>query len=77
MTASGGPFKCAITLDLSGMNRLISVDVENGLATAESGIYGPALEKALAAPSTHHHDSSPHPMDAILQRTAHTHFYVR
>ncbi len=42
-----GPFKAAITLDISAMDRLIDVDAVSGTATAEAGIYGPALEKAL------------------------------
>ncbi len=35
------------------MNRLIGIDTENGLATAESGIYGPALEKVLGGARRH------------------------
>src|SRR5581483_193931 len=36
-------------VDLSGMDRLIGVDSLSMTATAEAGIYGPALEKALQA----------------------------
>ena len=47
VTAAKGPFKAAITLDLSGMNRIGEIDVLSGTATAEAGIYGVTLEKAL------------------------------
>ena len=36
-----------IVLDLRRMNRVLSVDVESGLATAEAGILGPQLEAHL------------------------------
>lgn len=49
VSASPGPFKAVITLDLSGMDRLIDVDATSRTAIAESGIYGTALEKALQA----------------------------
>lgn len=39
----------AITLDMSGMDGLVAVDSVSGLAMAEAGIGGPALERALAA----------------------------
>ncbi|HEY1707892.1 MAG TPA: FAD-binding oxidoreductase [Rhizomicrobium sp.] len=41
------PFKAAVSLDLSGLNRVLDIDTNAGLAVAETGIYGPALEKAL------------------------------
>ncbi len=47
VTGANGPFKSVIALDLSGMDRLLDVDATAGYATAESGMYGPALEKAL------------------------------
>ncbi len=48
VTGLSGPHKAVITLDLSGMERLIDVDTQSATATAEAGIAGPALEKALA-----------------------------
>lgn len=47
VTADAGSFKAIVSLDLSGMDRLIDIDVINQTATAEAGIYGPALDKAL------------------------------
>ena len=38
-----------VSVDLSGMDRILEVDAQNGTAIAEAGIAGPALEKALAA----------------------------
>jgi alkyldihydroxyacetonephosphate synthase len=49
VSATSGSFKSAVTLDLSGMDRLIDVDTASRTATAEAGIYGPALEKGLQA----------------------------
>jgi len=49
VTATPGKFKSVATLDLSGMDRLIEIDPVSLTATFEAGIYGPALEKALAA----------------------------
>jgi alkyldihydroxyacetonephosphate synthase len=49
VSANAGSFPAVITVDLSGMDRLIDVDIVSGTATAEAGIYGPALEKALQA----------------------------
>jgi alkyldihydroxyacetonephosphate synthase len=49
VTAEKGAHAAVVTLDLSGMNRLIDVDMTAHTATAEAGIYGPALEKALEA----------------------------
>ncbi len=49
VTGSAKGFAATVTLDLSGMDRLIDVDAVSGTATAEGGIYGPALEQALQA----------------------------
>jgi alkyldihydroxyacetonephosphate synthase len=49
VTADTGSFKAVVSLDMSGMDRLIGVDATNNTATAEAGIYGPALDKALRA----------------------------
>jgi alkyldihydroxyacetonephosphate synthase len=49
VSATRGEFPSVITLDLSGMDRLLDVDPASRTATAEAGIYGPALEKGLAA----------------------------
>ncbi|HEX2592603.1 MAG TPA: FAD-binding oxidoreductase [Rhizomicrobium sp.] len=49
VSGGSGPFKAAIALDTSGMDQLVSVDREAGTATAQAGIYGPALETALNA----------------------------
>ena len=49
VSALRGPFETAITLDMSAMNRLIDIDPFSHTATAEAGIGGPALEKALRA----------------------------
>ncbi|MGC9954595.1 MAG: FAD-binding oxidoreductase [Rhizomicrobium sp.] len=49
VSAARGAFHSAITLDLSAMDRLIEIDPVSATATAEAGIYGPALEKALQA----------------------------
>lgn len=49
VTGTGGEFMRAITLDLTGMARLIDSDQLSLTARAEAGISGPALEKALAA----------------------------
>jgi alkyldihydroxyacetonephosphate synthase len=48
VSGTAEPFRVAISLDLSAMNRVLNIDTQAGLATAETGIYGPALEKALA-----------------------------
>ncbi len=47
VTADKGPHAGVVTVDLSGMNRIIDIDMTAHTATAEAGIYGPALEKAL------------------------------
>ncbi|MEI9994020.1 MAG: FAD-binding oxidoreductase [Rhizomicrobium sp.] len=49
VTAAKGPFAAVVTLDLSDMDRIVEIDAVSRTATAEAGIYGPALEKALAA----------------------------
>ncbi len=49
VSATSGSFKSVVTLDLSGMDRLIDIDISSRTATAEAGIYGPALEKGLQA----------------------------
>ncbi len=49
VSAARGPFVAAIALDLSDMDRLIEIDPVSRTARFEAGIYGPALEKALAA----------------------------
>ncbi|MGH6871607.1 MAG: FAD-binding oxidoreductase [Rhizomicrobium sp.] len=49
VTGARGPFKAVATLDLSGMKQVGAIDTESMTATAEAGIYGPALEKALHA----------------------------
>ncbi len=49
VSAASGALKSVVTLDLTGMDRLIEIDAVTMTATAEAGIYGPALEKALAA----------------------------
>lgn len=48
-TASPGPFKSVVTVDLSGMDRIVEIDSVSRTATVEAGVYGPALEKALKA----------------------------
>lgn len=49
VTANPGAFKAIVSLDMSGMDRLIDIDPVSRTATAEAGIYGPALDKALRA----------------------------
>jgi len=49
VSAARGTFHSAITVDLSAMDRLIEIDPVSATATAEAGITGPALEKALQA----------------------------
>ncbi|HXM00577.1 MAG TPA: FAD-binding oxidoreductase [Rhizomicrobium sp.] len=49
VSAARGPFKAVVTLDLTGMASMLDIDTVSQTATAESGVYGPALEKALAA----------------------------
>lgn len=49
VNADRGKFHSVVTLDLSGMDRLIEIDTTSHTATAEAGIYGPALEKGLQA----------------------------
>ena len=49
VTADPGAFSAVVTLDMSGMDRLTGVDPVSNTASAEAGIYGPALEKSLQA----------------------------
>jgi alkyldihydroxyacetonephosphate synthase len=49
VSAANGPFRAVVTLDLSGMDRVGEIDTVAETATAEAGIYGAALEKALQA----------------------------
>jgi alkyldihydroxyacetonephosphate synthase len=49
VSAASGPFSAVVTLDLTGMDRVVDIDTASLSATAEAGIYGPALEKALQA----------------------------
>jgi alkyldihydroxyacetonephosphate synthase len=49
VSATSGAFSTLVTLDLSGMDRVVDIDTASRTATAEAGIYGPALEKALQA----------------------------
>jgi alkyldihydroxyacetonephosphate synthase len=49
VSADAGPFKAVVTLDLSGMDRIGDIDANAGVASAEAGVYGVALEKALQA----------------------------
>jgi alkyldihydroxyacetonephosphate synthase len=60
VTAAGGrsgvcgasvPVFGGVVLDLTGMDRLMSVDEESGVVEVESGMFGPDLERAL---NTHH-----------------------
>jgi alkyldihydroxyacetonephosphate synthase len=49
VTADATGFKSVVSLDMSGMDRLVGVDPVSRAATAEAGIYGPVLDKALRA----------------------------
>src|SRR5437868_4447907 len=49
VTPRTGSANAVITVDLSGMNRIESIDAESRTVTAEAGIDGPALEKALTS----------------------------
>lgn len=49
VSAENGPFKAVLTLDLSGMDRVGEINMNACTATAEAGIYGIALERALQA----------------------------
>jgi alkyldihydroxyacetonephosphate synthase len=51
VSASAGEFKSVISFDLSGMERIGEIDAIAGTATAEAGVYGSVLEKALQAKS--------------------------
>jgi alkyldihydroxyacetonephosphate synthase len=45
--AAPGRFRAVLTIDLSGMDRIDEIDPINATATAQAGISGPDLEKAL------------------------------
>lgn len=49
VSANVGRHKSVVALDLSRLASFISADARSRVASAESGIYGPALEKALYA----------------------------
>jgi len=49
VSANRGPFASLLTIDLSLMESMIDIDPPSRLATAQAGIYGPALENALEA----------------------------
>ncbi|HWD48842.1 MAG TPA: FAD-binding oxidoreductase [Rhizomicrobium sp.] len=49
VTGDAGGFKAVISLDMTGMDQLLNVDTISRVATADGGIYGPALDKALRA----------------------------
>ena len=49
INAERGEFPAVVTLDLSGMDRVIDIDATSHTARVEAGIYGPALEKELQA----------------------------
>lgn len=49
LTGSAKGFDAVIALDLTAMSKFISIDKTSLTATAEAGIYGVDLEKALAA----------------------------
>jgi alkyldihydroxyacetonephosphate synthase len=49
VSAARGSLASVVTLDLTDMDRLIDIDPMSLTARFEAGIYGPALEKALAA----------------------------
>ncbi|MBS0272882.1 MAG: FAD-binding oxidoreductase [Proteobacteria bacterium] len=49
VTGTAEDFKAAVSLDMSGTDRLIGIDGKSETATAEAGIYGPTLDKALRA----------------------------
>jgi len=49
VSATSGPFNAALSVDVTALNNVIGIDADSRTATAEAGIYGPALEKALEA----------------------------
>jgi alkyldihydroxyacetonephosphate synthase len=51
VSASECGFRSVVSLDMSGMERIGDIDAVAGTATAEAGVYGSALEKALQAKS--------------------------
>ncbi len=46
---SSGNFAAVLAVDLRRMRRIVAIDEESGLVTAEAGIRGPLLEEALNA----------------------------
>ncbi len=51
VSAHAGGFNRVVTLDLSGMDRIVEINSVTAAAAAEAGICGSALEEALAAKS--------------------------
>jgi alkyldihydroxyacetonephosphate synthase len=49
VSAKRGPFCSLITIDLTGMDRILEIDTIARTAAVEAGLYGPALETALNA----------------------------
>ncbi len=49
VTAANGALRASVTVDLSAMDHVMEIDALSQTATAEAGIYGPELQKALAA----------------------------
>ena len=49
VSGDAGNLKSVISLDMTGMDRLLGIDTVSRTASAEAGIYGPALDKALRA----------------------------
>ena len=49
VTGDASGFKAVISLDVTGMDQLLNVDTISRVASADAGIYGPALDKALRA----------------------------
>ena len=49
VNATRGEFRSLVTLDLSGMDRVLDIDMHSRTATVEAGVYGPPLESALKA----------------------------
>jgi alkyldihydroxyacetonephosphate synthase len=51
VSAARGKFKSVVTVDLTLMDKLLGVDPVARIATAQTGVYGPALDKALTEKS--------------------------
>ena len=49
VTGAKDAYKSAVAVDMSGMDRIIEIDAHSMTATAEAGVYGPALEASLQA----------------------------